>query len=41
MKDRKSKKPRVIGIILLLLLIIAGGGYIAASRGLPEMQENK
>jgi uncharacterized protein with FMN-binding domain len=39
MKDRKNKKSRVLVIIFVLLLIIAGGGYIAASQGLPEMQE--
>ncbi len=39
MKDRKNMRLRVIGIIIALLLIIIGGGYIAASRGLPEMQE--
>ena len=39
MKGRKNKTLRVIGIIFALLLIIVGGGYIAASRGLPEMQE--
>lgn len=39
MKGRKAKKLRVIGIVFALLLIITGGGYIAASRGLSEMQE--
>ncbi len=39
MKVRKNKRLRVTGVILALLLIIVGGGYIAASRGLPEMQE--
>jgi len=39
MKGRKSKKLRVVGIVFALLLIIIGGGYIAASRGLSEMQE--
>jgi uncharacterized protein with FMN-binding domain len=39
MSGRKNKSLRVIGIIFVALLIIVGGGYIAASRGLPEMQE--
>jgi uncharacterized protein with FMN-binding domain len=39
MKNRKSKALVVIGIIFVLLLIIVGGGYLAASRGLSEMQE--
>lgn len=39
MKGRKSKKLRVVGIVFALLLIIIGGGYLAASRGLSEMQE--
>jgi len=39
MRDRKNKTLRVIGIIFVALIIIVGGGYIAASRGLPEMQD--
>jgi uncharacterized protein with FMN-binding domain len=39
MRDRKNKTLRVIGIIFVTLIIIVGGGYIAASRGLPEMQD--
>jgi uncharacterized protein with FMN-binding domain len=39
MEGNKSKALKVIGIILVVILFIIGGGYIAASRGLPEMQE--
>lgn len=39
MRGRNNKALKVIGIIFIGLLLLVGGGYIAASRGLPEMQE--
>lgn len=39
MKGRKTKTLVVFGVIFVLLLLIVGGGYLAASRGLSEMQD--